>query len=199
MITVVTATGLEYRAARKAIPQSVAVVRSGIALGREHGNYGEIAISCGIAGGLRRDLPTGTVLIPRSVRRPDGTILDCDAELVRRLTDAALVLGERSVDAPLLTSSAFVVGQERATWAAQGYAGVDMETGLIKARRVACVRVILDTPMREVSPAWGSPASVVIHPRAWLDLPFLAREGPRCAALAAAIIANAVQQILTGS
>lgn len=193
LITVVTATGLETAAARKALPEEISVVQGGIALASSAARITGSAISCGLAGGLRTDLPTGTVLIPRSVRRPDGTLLACDADLTGALIAAAEILGYRACDAPLLTSATLVHGGERSKWAAQGFAGVDMETGLIEAERVACVRIVLDTPQREISPAWERPLSVLFQPRAWRDLPFLAREGPRCAQLAARIVATALR------
>jgi hypothetical protein len=193
-LTVVTATGLEASAARRALPPSVRVVRGGVALRGHQGSFGECAISCGVAGGLRTDLPTGTVLIPSRVRCPDGSIRECDPDVVSALLSAARALGHDPVDDPMVTSSTLLHAGERQTWSARGYAGVDMETGIIDARRVACVRVILDTPQREISPVWGNPATVVFYPSAWRDLPFLAREGPRCAAIAAKVIAQALRQ-----
>jgi Phosphorylase superfamily len=187
VITIVAATGLEANAARGALPPGTHIEQAGIALSHRR-RFEDIAISCGIAGGLRNDLPTGTVLIPRSVRSPAGETIACDDDLVQAFLNAARELGYDPVDAPLLTSATFVVGLERSKWAAQGYAGVDMETGIIDAPRLACVRVILDTPEREISTAWAKPASVLFHPGAWRDLPFLAREGPCCARIAAEVI-----------
>jgi hypothetical protein len=152
--------------------------------------FGEVAISCGLAGGLRTQLPTGTVVIPRYVRRPDGTTLTCDPELSELLRSAAKRLGHDPVDDPLFTSRTLVHGSERAKWADE-FAAVDMESGFISATRVACVRVILDTPQREISPVWLHPARAFLSPGAWRDLPFLAREGQRCSRLAAEIIAVA--------
>lgn len=192
-LTVITATSLETRAARKALPPSVRVTQCGIAL-KDASEFGDVVVSCGLAGGLRPDLPTGTVVIPNFVRRPDGTILTCDSELSEMLRIAARQLGHDPVDASLLTSATLVHGTERAKWASD-YAAVDMETGLINASRVACVRVILDTPEREISPLWATPSRALLSPNAWRDLPFLAREGQRCARLAAEVIAAAVRSI----
>lgn len=192
MIAVVTATGIEAAAARKALPPDVNVVEAGIALGTVRSHYDDLAISCGVAGGLRSDLPTGTVLIPTSVRCPNDTVIECDATATRELRRAAASLGYSPVDAPMITSAALVYGANRATLAAQGFAGVDMESGLIDAARIACVRVVLDTPQREISAVWATPWRVPFHPAAWRDLTFLAREGPRCSRIAAEIIAAAV-------
>lgn len=192
LITVVTATGIEAAAARKALPKDIAVIEAGIALATHASQFEGLAISCGVAGGLRDDLPTGTVLIPNSVRCPDDSVVECDAAANEALRNAASARGYTAIDAPLFTSATLLYGANRKSLAAEGYAGVDMESGLIQAERVACVRVVLDTPQREISPVWEKPWRVPLHPRAWRDLPFLAREGPRCARIAAEIIAAAV-------
>jgi adenosylhomocysteine nucleosidase len=189
VVTIVSATALEAREARKALPE-FRVVEAGIGLTAASVFEG-VAISCGVAGGLRADLPTGTVVVPRSVRRPDGTLLACDPELTDLLSQAARGLGYEPVNLPIYTSVSLVHGNGRAGLASE-YAAVDMETGLINAERVACVRVILDTPLREISPAWLHPERAIFQPRAWFDLPFLAREGPKCARLAAQVIAAAI-------
>ena len=192
VITVVTATAVEYAAAKAVLPQTVRVIRAGISLRRSRVHINGSAISCGLAGGVRDDVPTGAVLIPRIVRRSDGAAIQCDPALVEALIAASRTLGHEPMDAPLLTADALVHGPNRATYASAGISGVDMETGFIDAQRLACVRVVLDTPKREISPAWLHPASIVFHPGAWRDLPFLAREGPRCARRAASVIARAI-------
>ena len=191
---VVTATAAEARAARRVLAADVNVVEGGIAL-RRRSRFDTAAISCGLAGGLQRGVTTGTILIPDAVRTPDGRETLCDAYLTRALRDAARELGYESLDAPMLTSEDLIHGTARETWAAQGFAGVDMETALIEAPRVACVRVVLDTPEREISPRWLYPATAMLYPQAWRDLPFLIREGPRCAARAADVIAAALGRI----
>lgn len=191
-IAVIAATGVEARAAKAALGKRARVMQVGIALRGLREDPGPIVISCGLAGGLRDDLPTGTVLIPREVRRPDGSMLACDPDLTESLVRAARAAGCEPVEAPLLTTARIVRGAERMRWAQEGYAGADMETGLLRAPRIACVRVILDTPVHEFSIAWENPASVIFRPDAWLDIPFLARQAPRCAALAARIVADAL-------
>lgn len=131
-------------------------------------------------------------MIPRFVRRPDGTTAACDDELTELLLAASRTMGHVPIDAPLLTNGTIVHGRARNEWAARGYAAADMETGLIRSDRLACVRVILDTPSQELAPQWARPISVLWYPSAWRDFPFLAREGPRCAGLAAAILARAL-------
>jgi hypothetical protein len=190
VVTILAATSTEARAARRFAPSGVSVVECGIALAKR-ARFDGLAISCGLAGGLRSGLPTGTVLIPRHVRRPDGSEMQCDDVAVDALTYAAAQLGCEVVQDPLLTSEKLVHGDERRVWAGQGFAGVDMETGLVSAQRVACVRVVLDTPEREISPAWVQPARAMFQPRAWRDLPFLMREGPRCSTIAARIASAA--------
>jgi len=163
---------------------------AGIALDRRSSNLGEIVVSCGLAGALRPDLPTGTVLIPLQARRPDGATLHCDAELVEFFASSARRLGLEPVFDPLLTSDAIVWGAGRVEWAARGYAAADMETALIDAPRVAAVRVVLDTPQREISPEWRSPLVAMLKPRNWPQALWLAREAPRAAALAARVVAG---------
>ena len=191
-VAVVAATTIEARAARAALGERARVVQTGIALRGLRTQLGSTVISCGLAGGLRDELPTGTVLVPKEIRRPDGSMLTCDAELVDRLCAASRKLGCEPVTAPLLTTARIVRGPERQRWAEQGYAGADMESGLLNAPRVACVRVILDTPVHEFSAAWGNPSLVIFRPDAWLDIPFLARQAPRCAMLAAKVVAEAL-------
>ena len=196
-LTIVTATAFETKAARRALP-GINVIEGGIALAkmtaaRREAQGGSAAfVSCGLAGGLRPDLPTGAVVIPNDVLRPDGTTLHCDDELVARLIRAAEAIGVTPVTEPMVTTGAIVAKGERAQWASRGYAAVDMETGLLRAPRVAAVRVILDTPQRELSKDWARPAIAALKPWNWPQLFWLVREGPRCASLSAGVIARAL-------
>ncbi|HEY2476727.1 MAG TPA: hypothetical protein VGI19_18245 [Candidatus Cybelea sp.] len=189
-VTLIAATALEYKALRQAVPRA-RVVRCGIALADLKEPLGDVVVSCGIAGGLRRGLPTGTVVIPREVRRPDGGVLHCDEELTGALIRAALGLRIEPVVDPLLTADAIVNGPARARWAALGYAAADMETGRLRAARVAAVRVILDTPESELSSDWANPLRAVLRPRNWPQVLWLARTAPRAAALCGRVVAAA--------
>lgn len=194
-MTILAATSLEARAVRKYAKNGVDVVEAGIALAKQR-RFDGLVISCGLAGGLRTDLPTGTVLVPNVVRTPAGDEIACDPRAVADLTTAARELGYEPVRDAILTSRTLVHGEERKRLASSGCAAVDMESGLIEAPRIACVRVILDTQEREISPAWLHPWRVILQPRALRDLPFLMREAPRCADLAARIAAEAARLLL---
>ena len=189
-ITFVAATGLEARALRREMP-AARVVLAGIALERLDEELGDVVVSCGLAGGLQRGLATGTLLVPREVLRPTGDLLRCDPELAELFVRRARSCGIAAVRDPLLTAAEIVTGDSRAQWAARGYAGVDMESGLIRAPRVAVVRVVLDTPERELSPEWRTPLAAMLKPWNWSQAFWLAREAPRAAALAARIAAAA--------
>ncbi|HET7815402.1 MAG TPA: hypothetical protein VFL13_13630 [Candidatus Baltobacteraceae bacterium] len=192
-VTVVTATGLEYSQARKVLGDRVALVRAGIAM-RRNGHFIEgTAISCGLAGGLRPDLPTGTILIPSRIGCEDGSFVACDETMTRNLRAAAARLRLRVDRSDLLTTAALVHGERRVAYASAGFGGVDMESGLLDAQRIACVRVVLDTPEREISPAWVNGVRAAVTPSAWRDLPFLMKNGPRCARTAAEVIAEALR------
>lgn len=189
-LTFIAATSLEYQALRRKLPHA-RIVETGIGLARVQTPLGEIVVSCGLAGGLRDGLATGTLLIPREVRRLDGSTLRCDPELIEAFAQGARRLGIEPVFDPLLTAESIVRGAARVQWAAQGYAGVDMETGRIKASRVAAVRVVLDTPQREISGDWQAPLWAILKPWNWPQAFWLAREAPRAAALSAGVVAAA--------
>jgi hypothetical protein len=189
-VTFIAATAMECSALRREMPRA-RIVQTGIALEQVRGSLGDVVVSCGVAGALRTDLPTGTLLVPREVRRPDGRLLRCDPKLVAALAERARALKLQAVFDPLLTASEIVRGEERARWAADGYAAVDMETGCIGALRVAAVRVVLDTPQHEISADWRVPVLAMLKPWNWPQAVWLAREAPRAAALAARVAAGA--------
>lgn len=191
-LLILAPTRIEARAVRRALP-AARVLRAGVALSRLSAlDLDRTVVTCGLAGSLRSDVPTGTVLIPSIVLRPGGGRLVCDSGLVGALATGASRLGLTPEHRPMVTSRTLVVGAERQAWAERGCAAADMETGLLWAARVATVRVVLDTPECELSRAWQHPLTAVWRPHAWGELPWLAREGPRCARLAAEVLAAAL-------
>ncbi len=188
--TLIAATALECKALRRGVP-GARVVQTGIALADLREALGDVVVSCGLAGGLHPGLPTGTIVIPRQVCRPDGGTLFCDAELVEVLTASARRLGFEPRFDPMVTAATIVRGGLRDQWAARGYVAADMETGLIDAPRVAAVRVILDTPEREISDDWRTPVVAILKPWNWPQAMWLGREAPRAAELAARVVAGA--------
>jgi hypothetical protein len=115
-------------------------------------------------------------------------MLHCDDELTQSLIAAARSLGIEPVVENIVTAASVVVGEERKRWAEEGYVAADMETGLLTGR-VAAVRVILDTPLHELSSDWLNPALAMLKPWNWPQAIWLGREAPRCARLAARVIA----------
>lgn len=180
---------------RRALPRA-RVLRAGMALSRLPAGGASLSgtvVACGVAGSLLAGVPTGTVLVPRRVLRPDGSWLDCHPALVDALAAAARRLGHEPEQRPMATTAELVVGADRGTWAARGCASADMETGLLQAERVATVRVVLDTPERELHPAWRRPAGALWRPAALAQLPWLAVESWRAARLAAGVLAAALR------
>jgi len=172
------------------------VERVGVALSRVGARrWDRVVIVCGLAGALRDDLPTGTVLIPEYVLQPDGERLTCDAAMVDALIDASRALGFEPCCSPMLTSRSIICGAERGEWSRRGYASVDMEAGCIRAPRVAVLRVVLDTPQRELSAAWREPRSALFHAECWKQLPWLMRAAPRGARRAADIVGRMLKTI----
>ncbi len=194
-VTAFAAMAVEARPLRRRLAGNAAVRvdRSGIGLSRRLGrDYGTL-ISCGLAGGLDGGLPTGTVVIPAAVALEAGTMQPCDPVLVALLRGAALRCGTTPHPGPLVTVGHVVSGAERARWAGLGYAAVDMESALLHERgqHFAAVRVVLDTPVRELSPAWARPRRAMATPWLWGEALWLARVAPRLCDLVARIVAEA--------
>lgn len=194
-LTVVVAMGVEARPARRLLA-GVPVVRAGIglaALDRAQLRT-RVVLSVGVAGGLDVQLGTGTVVVPRHVAGDDGVLVACDPEWSAALAAASRRLGFPTVEAPILSSAALVTGASRASWAARGFAAADMESAPLAAlvARVGAVRVVLDTPTREISPAWARPAVAALDPRNWREGAWLARATPWCARRAAQVVAAAL-------
>ena len=196
-VHILAPTLLEYWAVRRTLP-TAAARWAGVGLARwQPAREGSIVVVCGLAGALVPGLRPGTVLVPGSVGLPDGTMVHCDAELVRALVAAARTLGFRPVTGPLLTAPAFVAGAARQQWAGRGFVAADMETGLLAERnlRVATIRVVLDSPERGISREWLSPASAVLRPEIWGELFWLCRVAPPYALRAATVLKVGLERL----
>ncbi|HEU5329947.1 MAG TPA: hypothetical protein VFU78_17800 [Thermomicrobiales bacterium] len=196
-VTVFTATGLETWAARRRLPPGIRIEHTGVALRAWSPRHAQPFVSCGLAGGLDTALAPGTIVIPTWVGLPTGERLHCHALLVAALVTAACRLGYAPVTAPLLTTPRIVTGAARWEWYTRGYAAADMETGLLLSWRPdgAAVRVILDTPARDLSPAWTHPLWALCAPRHWPEAVRLGLAAPAYALRAAAVVAEALRTI----
>jgi hypothetical protein len=190
-LTVITATGLETRAARRLLP-GIRVLRVGVAFAGAPCRFASPVVSCGLAGGLGENVHAGTVVVATEVERPSGERIPCDRTLVQALHVAAERLGYPTVAAPLLTSATLIRGASRAQWARLGFAAADMETGLVEAPRLAAVRVVLDSRERELSEVWLRPLHACFAPAAWRELPWLLRHAPGYARRAAEVLRYAI-------
>jgi hypothetical protein len=196
-VTVVAAMENEARPVRRLLPQ-LRLVRAGIGLAEmARPPATPVVFSVGLAGGFDPSLEPGTVVIPARVAREDGVMLACDVPWSTALRLASTRLGFPTVTLPLLSAAALVTHAGRATWLQKGFAAVDMETALLVASvpRVAAVRVILDTPLHEISPAWVNPRRAVADPRNWREAAWLARNVPRYTRRAAQVIAAALEDV----
>ena len=119
-VTVIVATRLEAWAVRRAV-RGERIIEAGVGLGRlPREELGGVVVTCGLAGAVRPGLPTGSVIIPEKVLRPDGRWLSCDPSLVTSLVAGARNLGLEPDRGPLGTASTLVRGAARASWAARG-------------------------------------------------------------------------------
>jgi len=197
-ITVLAATGVEWRAVRHALagagnPPWVALVRCGIALSRWESPPppAPALVTCGLAGGLRPDLRPGTVVVADSVTMEDGEPVACNPGLVAVLVAGARACGREPVVGPVLTARLMVVGTARQTWAEKGFVAAEMETGLLAptGAPLGCLRVVLDAPGREVSARWSRGGRAALDPRRWAEALWLAARAPGYARRAARCLA----------
>jgi adenosylhomocysteine nucleosidase len=198
-VTVVAAMANEARPLRRLVPQ-LRLLRAGIGLAdMAEPPSTPVAFSVGLAGGFDPRLAPGTVVIPREVAREDGVMLACDVAWSAALERASIQLGFPTVTLPMLSAAALVTHAGRAAWFERGFAAVDMETALLAGMvaRVAAVRVILDTPLHEISPAWVNPRRAAADPRNWREAAWLARWVPRYTRRAAQVIARALEDVRT--
>jgi Phosphorylase superfamily len=194
-VSVVAAMGVEAWAVRRRAP-TLPVHQAGIGLRGWTGSITTpVVASVGLAGGLRRDLPPGTVVIASEVALEDAPPASCDERWVAATVAAARRLGFASVTGRVVTATHLVTGAERELWANRGFVAVDMESAHLagRAQRLAVVRVLLDTPQHELSPAWERPSRAALDPRNFRELIWLIRNVPRYSLRAAGVLGEAVR------
>jgi hypothetical protein len=196
-VVVVAALGVEARAVEKLAP-GLHVIRAGVALAALDRSLlaSSVVLSVGLAGGLTDDLVSGTVVVPTTVAHEGGASIACDPAWTEALERASRRLGFPTSAAPLLSADALVTNAGRARWAARGFVAADMETALLAetVARVAAVRVVLDTPHREISPAWERPGRAAMNPLLWRQGAWLMRAAPRFCRRAAMVVAAALEE-----
>jgi nucleoside phosphorylase len=140
-----------------------------------------VVISAGLCGGLLSGQVPGTVVVASQVVDENGVTHVCDPGVVAALERAARYLRLPVIGGSLLSASALVTGSARAEWAGRGHVAVDMEsTGIAaSAQRFGVLRVILDTPQHELSPAWEEPGRAVRNPANWSEAIWLGINAPR--------------------
>jgi Phosphorylase superfamily len=178
-VLAVCAMGVEAWGVRRRA-RGVRVVRVGIG-GSAEPRGASIVISAGLCGGLLPDQVPGTVVIATSVSDESGRTHPCDPVVAARLERAARSLGFPVATGSLVSTSAMVTGANRGVWADRGHLAVDMESAAAAATapRFGTVRVVLDTPQRELSPAWVNPARAARNPANWREAIWLAVNTPR--------------------
>jgi 4-hydroxy-3-methylbut-2-en-1-yl diphosphate reductase len=184
----ICAMGVEAWGVHRRAPH-LRVVRVGIG-GRPPGRMPGIVISAGLCGGLLPEQAPGTVVIPTEVVDEQGVTHACDAGVVAALGKAARYLRFPVTSGSLISTSAMVTGPERGKWAGRGHVAVDMESAAAaeSAQRFGVLRVILDTPSRELSGAWAEPARAIRQPSNWSEAIWLGVNAPRYALRVGAVL-----------
>ena len=115
----------------------------------------------GFGGATHDDLDPGDVVVATEVRGPQGTARLAGVEV---LANALSRQGLRVRTGPCATVDRVARGAERSDLARSGVLAVDMESALLasaaKGHPLAVVRVVVDTPARELPSRWTIPDGV---------------------------------------
>ncbi len=105
----------------------------------------------GFCGAAAAGLRAGDVVVASEVRGPAGVTACASGSLVAALADLGI---ERIHLGPVASVDHLVRGAERGEWASAGALAVDMESAWLApaamGRPFAVLRVVLDTPAREI-------------------------------------------------
>jgi 4-hydroxy-3-methylbut-2-enyl diphosphate reductase len=134
-------------------------LKSARAVQRLSDDDAETVIVVGVCGALDPALRPGDVFVADEVRGA-GAARSCDGEEIATLLAGAGMNVARGV---LLSTDHIVTGEEREVLRRSGARAVDMESAhlapLADGRRFAVVRVVVDTPSRELSRALSTAAA----------------------------------------
>jgi nucleoside phosphorylase len=182
-LLVITPLRIERAAVRRRLPGAM-VLRSGMGAANARaagivaaGIPADAVAVAGFCGAVAEGLRAGDVVVASEVRGPEGVTV-CDVGPVVAALEAMGI--ERISVGPIASADHVVHGAERGALAGQGALAADMESAWLAAaaagRPLAVVRVVLDTPSREISRPLATLAGGVAAWRALRRLaPALAR------------------------
>ena len=156
-LLVLTPLRIEQAAVRRGLPGAM-VLRSGMGAANARaaafvaaGIPAAAVAVAGFCGAVAGDPRAGDVVVASEVRGPEGVTV-CDVRPVVAALEAQGI--ERISVGPIASADHVVHGAERGALAAQGVLAADMESAWLAAgaagRPLAVVRVVLDTPAREI-------------------------------------------------
>ena len=156
-LLVLTPLAIEAWAMRRALP-GAAVLKTGLgrqksikALSRVDQVGPEAVVIAGFCGALDPSLHPGDVVVASGLRGPDGSCLTLEPDF---LASALRRDGMRARPGLIISADHLVRGGERATLYRSGGTAVDMESVWLaraaRSRPLAVVRVVVDTPGREL-------------------------------------------------
>jgi len=159
-LLVIAPMRLEGAAVRRGLPDAI-VLRSGVGADRARRAAtaaasvpADAVAVAGFCGAVEQGLRPGEVVVASEVRGPEGTIRCSSEPLAAAL--GALGVGRVRVG-PLASVDHVVRGSRRGALAAEGAVAVDMESAWLApaaaGRPFAVLRVVLDTPDREIDEA----------------------------------------------
>ncbi len=156
-LLVIAALRLECAAVRRGLPRAL-VLRSGMGAARARsaalvaaGIPADAVAVAGFCGAVAEGLRAGDVVVASEVRGPEGVTACESGPLVAAL--AALGITRVRIG-PVVSADYVVRGAERAVLAGKGALAADMESAWLApaaaGKPLAVLRVVLDTPAREI-------------------------------------------------
>jgi 4-hydroxy-3-methylbut-2-enyl diphosphate reductase len=156
-LLVIAPLRIERAAVRRRVPGAL-VVRSGVGAARARAAARALArvpadavAVVGFCGAVAQGLRPGDIVVASEVRGPDGVTRCASGPLVAALAAAGV---QHVHVGPVASDDHVVRGAERGVLAGEGVLAVDMESAWLapaaEGRRFAVLRVVLDTPAREI-------------------------------------------------